>query len=242
MSHVVCFPRGDELVQIMIMINVGVSNECWSNRQDTHSYCCTIQMSSRIHVNRKGYHSIIMQPVVDCNYLYRDLVIGWPESVHDARAFSNSSIFKKGNQGNLFPDDLTAELQGVALSPFIVADPVYPLWPWVLKGFLRSDNQPRERVFNYRFSRVRMTVENTFSRWKGRFVRFRKYVDVEVPALVNVILASCILHNICEIQNNDFLSQWEEPERAEEPVQTDNIDIVKSDAHNIHEALADHFS
>ena len=196
------------------------------------------------YVNRKGYHSIIMQAVVDCKYLYRDVVIGWPGSVHDARVFTNSSIFKKGNEGNLFPDDLTMEIHGTELSPIIVADPAYPLLPWVLKGFQRKDDQPRrERVFNYRLSRARMTVENTFGRWKGRFIRFRKCVDMEVPALVNVVLASCILHNICEIQNNDFLPQWEEAERAEEAVVgIDNVDIVEADAHDIRESLADHFS
>jgi hypothetical protein len=73
-------------------------------------------------------------------------------------------------------------------------------------------------VFNYRLSRAILTVENTFGKWKGRFIRFRNCVDMEVPALVNVVLASCILHNIFEIQNNDFLPQWEEPERAEEAV------------------------
>ena len=31
------------------------------------------------------HHSIIMQAVVDHNNLYRDVVIGWPGSVHDAR-------------------------------------------------------------------------------------------------------------------------------------------------------------
>ena len=36
-------------------------------------------------VNRKGIHSIIMQAVTDCSYLYRDVEIGWPGSVHDAR-------------------------------------------------------------------------------------------------------------------------------------------------------------
>ena len=88
-----------------------------------------------------------------------------------------------------------------------------------------------------------MTVENTFGRWKGRFIRFRKCVDMEVPALVNVVLASCILHNICEIQNNDFLPQWEEPERAEEAVVgIDNVNIVEADAYDIREALADYFS
>ena len=82
------------------------------------------------YVNRKGYHSIIMQAVVECKYLYRDVVIGWPGSVHDARVFSNSCIFQKGNEGKLFPHDLPAEIHGVEVSSFLVADPAYPLLPY----------------------------------------------------------------------------------------------------------------
>lgn len=33
------------------------------------------------YVNRKGYHSVVMQALVDCSYLFRDVVIGWPVSV-----------------------------------------------------------------------------------------------------------------------------------------------------------------
>lgn len=45
------------------------------------------------YVNRKGYHSVIIQAVVDSKYLFRDTVIGWPESVHDARVLANSEIY-----------------------------------------------------------------------------------------------------------------------------------------------------
>ena len=54
-----------------------------------------------------------------------------------------------------------------------------------------------------------MTVENTFGRWKGRFQKFLKRVDMQVSTLVIVITASCILHNICEIQKNRFLDEWQ---------------------------------
>jgi len=58
-------------------------------------------------------------------------------------------------------------------------------------------------------SRARMTVQNTFGRWKGRFQKFLKRVDMQVVTLVNVVVASCILHNICELQDNVFLKDWE---------------------------------
>lgn len=68
-------------------------------------------------------------------------------------------------------------------------------------------------------------------RWYGSTVR----------TLNNIVLASCILYNICEIQNNEFLLQWEEFERAEGVmVATDNV--VQADANDIRNALADYFS
>ena len=44
------------------------------------------------YVNRKGYHSVVMQAIVDCTYLFRDIAIGWLGSVHDARILSNSKL------------------------------------------------------------------------------------------------------------------------------------------------------
>lgn len=40
--------------------------------------------SNTNYVSQKGRHSVIMQAIVDC-YLFRDLVVGWPGSVHNAR-------------------------------------------------------------------------------------------------------------------------------------------------------------
>ena len=185
-----------------------------------------------------------MQAVVDFNYLYRDVVIEWPGSVHDARVFSNSSIFKKENEGKFFPNNLTKEVNGEKIPPFIVADPAYPLLTWVLKGYPNNKNAPRrEQVFNYRLSRARVTVENTFGRWKGRFIRFSKRVDMEVSSLVNVTYASCILHNVCELQKNDFLPFWAENE-VTQVVIADEIDednVLKHDPHDIRDTLTNCF-
>ena len=71
-----------------------------------------------------------------------------------------------------------------------------------------------------------MIVENTFGHWKGRFYRFGKHVDMEVTSLIDV-LASCILHNICEIWKNDFLPIWEEPKAVEDQAEAfDDIDAT----------------
>ena len=159
------------------------------------------------YINRKGYHSVVMQAVVDSKYLFRDIVIGWPGSVHDARVLSNSEIFNIGEQNKLLPFDYQVNIGGKQITPVILGDPAYPLLPWLLKPYPENPNTIRQhRRFNYRLSRARVTVENVFGRWKGRFRRF--LVDMEISSLITVVAASCVLHNICEMNDEELLSHW----------------------------------
>ena len=42
------------------------------------------------YINKKGFHSVILQAVCDDRMFFTDIYAGWPGSVHDARVFSNS--------------------------------------------------------------------------------------------------------------------------------------------------------
>jgi hypothetical protein len=245
LSKFIKFPRGQQLWQVIDDYESRWGFPMCAGAIDgTHIPIIAPTESRTEYVNRKGFHSIIMQAVVDSNYLFRDVVVGWPGSVHDARVFSNSAIFRKGNEGKLFPSNFSREINGEDISPVILADPAYPLLSWLMKGFdAKGDLSRKERLFNYRLSRARMTVENTFGRWKGRFIRFGKRVDMEVQNVVTVVLASCILHNICESQNNNFLPQWQNEVAV--PADDDVEDIQESeetDGLDIRAILADYFA
>ena len=107
------FPRGENLLNVI----QGYSEKwgftmCGGAIDGTHIPILAPNESHADYVNRKGYHSIIMQAVVDHNHLYRDVVIGWPGSVHDARVLSNSKIFEKGNNNTLFPKKWSKKYPG----------------------------------------------------------------------------------------------------------------------------------
>lgn len=57
------------------------------------------------YINRKGYASIILQAVCDSEYLFTDIHIGWPGSVHDARVLRNSPLYEDAtnNRDAVFP-------------------------------------------------------------------------------------------------------------------------------------------
>ena len=195
------------------------------------------------YVNRKGYHSVVMQAVVDSKYLFRDIVIGWPGSVHDARVLSNSKIFNIGEQNKLLPADFCVKIGGKQIAPVILGDPAYPLLPWLLKPYPENANTIQQhRRFNYRLSRARVTVENVFGRWKGRFPRFLKRVDMEMSSLVTVIAASCVLHNICEMNDEEVLSHWlEESSQATATYpQPDPLENVNDREDSV--SIRDHFA
>ena len=85
-------------------------------------------------------------------------------------------------------------------------------------------------------------MENTFGRWKGRFTRFSKRVDMCVTSIIPVTKASCILHNLCEIQNNNFLPKWEcVNSSVEEPTLCGYNDNVTVDAEGTRSILANYF-
>ena len=71
------------------------------------------------YVNRKSYHSINMQAVVDNKSCFIDVYCGEPGSLHNARVLRKSPLFKKceANTGKLFPNN-------------IFGDSVHPCLTW----------------------------------------------------------------------------------------------------------------
>ena len=77
-------------------------------------------------VNRRGYRSVVIEAVVDCNYLFRNVGIGWPGRAHDDRILTYSSVYGKGNNNTLFPD-IKERTANQDIATVILSDPAYPL-------------------------------------------------------------------------------------------------------------------
>ena len=88
------------------------------------------------YFNRKGWHSVIMQGLVNHLGQFTNVYVGWPGRVHDARVLVNSFLYQQGQAGSLFPD-WTKMIAGVEVPLVILGGPAYPLLPWLMKAFRR---------------------------------------------------------------------------------------------------------
>ncbi|XP_067652410.1 uncharacterized protein [Haliotis asinina] len=213
---VVKFPEGEELKRVISGFQKKWNfPNCGGAIDATHIPIVAPQQFHSDYVNRKGFYSIIMQAVCDDKYRFTDVCIGWPGRVHDARVFSNSKLRALVDGGEILPQ--TAEMmvsvgltdQKVDMPVVIIADPAYPMCPWLLKPYSNRGALTEEQsYFNYRLSSARMTIENTFGRFKGRWRRLSKRIDVDVEFVPVLTAASVALHNMCENEHELFDPDW----------------------------------
>ena len=195
------------------------------------------------YFNRKGWHSVILQGVVDGQYCFTDINVGWPGSVHDARVFSNSDVYKKG-QSETLCCATQKQLGGVAIPVHIIGDAAYPLLKWLMKLYSDTGRLTLpQRTFNYRLSRARNVVENAFGRLKGRWRSLLKRNDCSLE-FVKVQVAACTtLHNICEKHGERYYDDWTEVVRnVELPHPHTRCTRTEDRAVEIRIALTRHFS
>lgn len=203
------FPQGAELSEVV----EGFKNkwgmiQCAGSIDGCHIPVTPPALNHTDYYNRKGWYSVLVQAVVDHNYLFTDVCVGWPGSVHDARVLANSTIYKKASQREILCGE-NVNVCGTDVPVFLIGDSAYPLNSWLMKPFAYNSNlTPAQRSYNFHLSRARIVVENAFGRLKGRWRRLMKRNDMNIDNIPHVITACCILHNMCEVHGDSFNDLW----------------------------------
>ena len=242
-SQYIQFPTGANLQQVVD----GFESKCQMIQRAGAIDGCHIRVKppTQNHTdfyNRKGWYSIVLQGVVNHNYLFTDVMVGWPGSgVHDVRVLANSHLYCKAINKEMLNSSVI-KILGKDIFPFLLGDSAYPLSMWLMKLFphnsLLSDSK---KTFNYKLSRAQIVVENAFVRLKSRWRRLMNQNNMDVSHVPYVVTTCCILHNVCEIDGDTFVESWLERTQLDEPTSSAN-QATKMQAKDIRHSLVDYFN
>ena len=102
--------------------------------------------------------------ICDANYCFAFVDIGDYGSTNDASVLLNSAFgqaFDKGPETLKTPSP--CNYKNVDNLPFVlIGDHIFPQKSWLMKPFPGKGLAEHQRVYNYRLSRARRTIENAF--------------------------------------------------------------------------------
>ncbi|XP_050322611.1 uncharacterized protein LOC126754564 isoform X1 [Bactrocera neohumeralis] len=159
-----------------------------------------------IFFSRKRQYSVKIQVICDHRLRIRQLTLGYPGSVHDAKMFSGCLLSKHPNRFLL-------------TSQWIAGDSAYPLKPFLVTPFRQNSTEysreERENFDKY-FSKYHVRIENCFGALKEKFsslkeLKFRLHTIQNKRACNEWIMVCCILHNIFINFNNEYHESSVEP-------------------------------
>lgn len=141
--------------------------------------------------NQKTSYSITVQGVVDPKGVFTDVCIGWPGSMPDDQVLEKSALSQRANRGLL-------------RDVWIVGNSNFPLMDWVLVPYTHQNLTWTQHAFNEKIGDVQRVAKEAFTRLKGRWSCLQKRTEVKLQDLPVVLGACCVLHNICEMRNEEW--------------------------------------
>ncbi|XP_026292673.1 uncharacterized protein LOC113217048 [Frankliniella occidentalis] len=163
------------------------------------------------YINRHHEYSVIVHAVCDHNLLFRDIYVGEPGGVGDARTFQRSPLFQTMVTRPELMDD-----------KHLLGDGAYPLLSQVITPYRDLGNlTQRQRHHNYYLSRTRACIERAFALLKGKWRRLKFFPCYRIEYLIDSIVASMVLHNFIILEGRAY----EEDDNPIEP----NINVPFND-------------
>ena len=149
------------------------------------------------YFNYKSYFSLILLALVDADYKFLWVNMGASGSSSDAQIVNSCKLERKiENRALGLPPPELLGPGGPDLHYFLMGDDAFALMPWLVKPNSRRQLTREERIANYRISRGRRVVENSFGILVKRFRVLLTTMEQRPKVVRDIVLTYVVLHNM----------------------------------------------
>lgn len=155
-----------------------------------------------VFYNYKGTHSIVLMAIADAHYRFTHIDVGTNGRVSDGGVFRKCSFDRALRENKLnIPSHRPLPGRDIAVPFALVADDAFAAGPNIMKPYSAKNVNGVQRIFNYRLSRARRIIENTFGILSARFRVLRQPIQLHETKTRQVKCACCALHNFLLARN-----------------------------------------
>ncbi|XP_060861820.1 uncharacterized protein LOC132938831 [Metopolophium dirhodum] len=149
--------------------------------------------------NYKSYHSIVLMACSDADGHFIMIETGFAGRNSDGGIFRGSRMGRWLERNGLnmpHPKPLPNDPNDICFPYYFVADEGFPLKKNLMRPYPQRTLTNKKRIFNYRLSRGRKTVECSFGMMSQKFQVLLSPIRCNNETTINNIIRSvCILHN-----------------------------------------------
>ncbi|XP_050380697.1 protein ALP1-like [Argentina anserina] len=213
--------------------------------------CCGVLGFARFGVDSEMLGpnaALLVQALVDSEGRFLDVSAGWPSTVKPEAIFRQSKLYLGVEESRELLNGPAHELgDGIALPQYILGESCFPLLPWLLTPYVRSNEEEEsfgasEKAFNAVHSRAVGLVGTAFARVRARWgLLSREWKEECREFLPFVVVTGCLLNNFLMKCSEPLPDVNAESLRKEEGVQVCEGQMDES-GERIRDALAAHLS
>lgn len=204
--------------------------------------------SGSTNFNYKSYHSIVLMACCDADGLFTLVETGYAGRNSDDGMFRASAI-KHWIEIEVLNFPLSLKLptdeSNNEFPYYFVGDEGFPLLRYLMRPYPQRGLDNVKRIYNYRLSRCRRTIECSFGMMTEKFQVLDTSIKCHTPEkIVKIIKAVCILHNYVRKREGITynLQQFEDATAVNPNITPQNLQITaQSSASNLRNYLANYF-
>ncbi|XP_055627766.1 uncharacterized protein LOC129778273 [Toxorhynchites rutilus septentrionalis] len=157
------------------------------------------------YYNYKSFFSVVLMACANADGIFLTIDVGEAGRMSDGGVFRSSTLGRLLDKEKLLIPEVTPLPNDELDFPFyFVGDEAFPLKKNLMRPYPQRLLDNEKRIFNYRLSRGRKSIECAFGMLTSKFEIFQRPILCQEESAISIIKSACVLHNFIKLREGTF--------------------------------------